>query len=87
MCATAALSYMLENRLGEVKEHERSQSDSAEKLGFKSRLFQFESLSVPSPRLGGHPPPPGMEYTLLPEQRAAYYRAEMLAPQGPWSFP
>lgn len=36
---------------------------------------------------GGHPPPPGMEDTLLPKQRAAHYRAEMLAPKGPGASP
>ena len=76
LSATAALFYTLENRLGELKEHERSRRESAEKLGFKPRPFQVGSLSVPR----------GMEYTLLPKQRAAQHRAEVLAP-GPWSFP
>lgn len=38
------------------------------------------------PRSGGTCLPRGMEYTLLPKQRAAQHRAEVLDP-GPWSFP
>ena len=59
LSATAALFYTLENRLGELKEHERSWRESAEKLGFKPRPFQVGSLSVPSTQVGGHLPPPG----------------------------